>query len=51
MDKIRKDAEEFMKYNDKSISPYHAVHEAELILKSQNFSELLEDSKWDIKEG
>lgn len=42
---------EMFDYINKSVSPFHAVYEAEKILESKGFEKLEEMKEWDLKKG
>ncbi|CAJ0600125.1 unnamed protein product [Cylicocyclus nassatus] len=48
---IRKEAEEFISFLNKSVTPFHAVHECRERLLQSGFQELKESAHWDVKPG
>ncbi|VDM52880.1 unnamed protein product [Angiostrongylus costaricensis] len=48
---IRREAEEFVSFLNKAVTPFHAVKECKERLQQSGFEEILEASDWDIRPG
>uniref|UniRef100_A0A0K0CXM1 Aspartyl aminopeptidase n=1 Tax=Angiostrongylus cantonensis TaxID=6313 RepID=A0A0K0CXM1_ANGCA len=48
---IRREAEEFVSFLNKAVTPFHAVKECKERLQQSGFKEILEASDWDIRPG
>ena len=51
MSKAEKIVEEFIKFNRTAVSPYHAVHNVEAVLKDHKFTKLEEEGEWKLEAG